>query len=177
MNQQNGKIFACLLLSLTFIWGCSSQKIPEGFPKKLVKFSVTILHEGKPVENALVWFYPDDSNAKYHVRATTNTNGIALMETSINSYSKTGVPVSTFKGTVTHRPKVPSDLTKEEWQKLNYEEAVAQGKKIATEVSKMKLTPLTWENLTMSPLKITIPENGGNVTIEITDSKTWVPEK
>ncbi|MDR0705129.1 MAG: hypothetical protein LBF88_09080 [Planctomycetaceae bacterium] len=105
--------------------------------------------------------------------ARTNTNGMALMETSINSYSKTGAPVGTFKGTVTHRPKVPSDLTKEEWQKLNDEEAEAQSKKIAVEVSKMKQIPSTWENLTTSPVKVTIPENGGNVTIEITDAKTF----
>jgi hypothetical protein len=98
---------------------------------------------------------------------------MALMETSINSYSKTGAPVGTFKGTVTHRPKVPSDLTKEEWQKLNDEEAEAQSKKIAVEVSKMKQIPSTWENLTTSPVKVTIPENGGNVTIEITDAKTF----
>jgi hypothetical protein len=172
MNQFNRKIFTCLLFSLIFIVGCSSQKIPEGFPRKLVKFSVTILNEGKPVENASVWLYSDDSNAKYHVRATTNADGIASMETSINTYSKNGVPVGTFKGTITHRPKVPSDLTKEEWQKLTPEEAEAQSKKIAVEVSKMKLIPSTWENLTTSPVKITIPEKGGNITIEITDSKT-----
>jgi hypothetical protein len=174
MNQLNRKIFTYLLFSLIFIVGCSSQKIPEDFPKKLVKFSVTVLYEGKPVENALVWFYSDDPNAKYHVSATTNANGIALMETSINSYSQLGVPDGMFKGTVTHRPKVPSDLTKEEWLKLTPEEAEAQSKKIATEVSKMKLIPSTWENLITSPLKITIPEKGGNVTIEITDSNTFV---
>ncbi|MDR1383418.1 MAG: carboxypeptidase-like regulatory domain-containing protein [Planctomycetaceae bacterium] len=76
--------------------GYSSQKIPEGFPKKLAQFRASILHEGKPVENASVWLYPDDLNAKYHVRATTNTNGIASMETSINSYSKAGLPAGTF---------------------------------------------------------------------------------
>jgi hypothetical protein len=175
MNHRNRRIFTCLLFSLIFIVGCLSPKIPEGFPKKLVQFSITILHEGKPVENALVWLYPDDPDAKYHASATTNANGMALMETSINSYSKAGVSVGTFKGTITHRPKVPSDLTKEEWQKLSYDEAVAQSKKIAVEVAKMKLIPATWENLTTSPLKITIPENGGNVTIEITDPKTFVP--
>jgi hypothetical protein len=174
MNQRNRKIFTCLLLFSIFIVGCWSQKIPDGFPKKLVQFSVTILHEGKPVENAFVWLYSDDSNAKYHARAITNANGVALMETSINSYSRSGVPVGTFKGTVTHRPRVPSDLTKEEWQKLTSDEAEAQVKKIAAEVSKVKLIPSTWESLTTSPLKIAIPEKGGNVTIEITNSETFV---
>ncbi|MDR2762525.1 MAG: hypothetical protein LBB88_08005 [Planctomycetaceae bacterium] len=167
------KKFVCLFaLGLIAIGGCSSN-IPDGFPTKLVKFSVTIQHDGKPIEGVAVWLYSDDADAKYHVNATTNADGIALMKTSINSYSKTGSPSGTFKGTLMHRPKVPSDLTKEEWQKLNEEESEKQVKKISAEVAKMKLVPAICENLATSPLKITVPENGGNVAIEITDPKTF----
>jgi hypothetical protein len=167
--------FSCLFVfGLVVILGCSSKNIPEGFPAKLVKFSVTILHDGKPVENVAVWLYSDNADAKYHVNATTNADGVASMKTSINMYSKTGAPSGVFRGTLVHRPKVPSDLSPEELQKLSEEEIAKLSKKVAEEVAKMKLTPTSWANLATSPLKITIPENGGNVTIELTDQKTLV---
>ncbi|MDR1960180.1 MAG: DUF4198 domain-containing protein [Planctomycetaceae bacterium] len=165
------RIIVCLFLGMTVL-GCSSKQVPDGFPKKLTRFKVTLLYEGKPVEKASIWLYPD--NAKYHVNAITNANGVASMETTINVYSRPGAPTGKFRGTIVHRPKVPSDLTTEEWQKLkSEEEANAQWKKIAEEIAALpKIVPVSWGNVATSPLMITIPEKGGNVTIEITDSKT-----
>jgi hypothetical protein len=39
-----------------------------------------------------------------------------------------------------------------------------------------KVVPKEWQQSGTSPLKITVPEKGGSVTIEITDEKTIVEQ-
>jgi hypothetical protein len=165
------------IISLIMLWfvvpGCSSRLVPDGFPPKLVKFSVTLLCDGKPVEGASIWLHPDnDSNTLYHVSGQTDANGVAVMKTTINVYSETGAPVGQFTGTATHYPKIPAELLPEGWE-TTLDKTSAQLEQYHTVSEKLKLVPKDWESKKTSPLKINIPENGGTVTIEITDSKTF----
>jgi hypothetical protein len=155
------------------VLGCSSQKVPDGFPSKLIPFSVTLLNEGKPVNGAatvLVTETPSPYNAIGH----TDTKGVAQLATSINNYSKNGIPTGTYKAIITHTPKAPSAVPSEQLGKMNMEEIDAYNAKIMKEIVAIpKIVPERWGRIESTPIKITVPENGGNITVEITNSKTY----
>ncbi|MDR3234457.1 MAG: DUF4198 domain-containing protein [Planctomycetaceae bacterium] len=156
------------------VTGCSSN-VPEDFPRRLTVFSVNLLYEGKPVEKASVALIPDASGVRFLVLGRTGSDGIATLETSINNYSKSGVPAGTYKGVVSHVPKVPSAWEPGEDQ-VPMSEGVFETRnaKIKAEMVKARIVPQDWEMSGTTPLKITVPEKGGSVTIEITDEKTFV---
>jgi hypothetical protein len=161
----------CLLFSIV---GCS-EKLPDNFPKKLTNFTVTLLHENKSVEGAAVTLFPEDMSVGYYVTAFTNSNGTAILETSVNKFSKSGVPAGTYKLIITHIPKTSVELTKQEVMTLSNDELRKREDEVNTERNKLPHpVPKNWSDLKSTPLKITVPEKGGNITIEITDSKTFV---
>jgi hypothetical protein len=165
-----------VLVICLFTMSCSSRKIPEGFPSKLVPFRVTLRNEGKPVSGASVALVAETSQA-YSVIAHTDQNGDAPFATSVNTYSKTGVPPGVYKAIITHIPKAPSELPSEQRGKMSMEESEAYGVKISAEIAAMpKIVPASWGNLKNTPIKITVPESGGNAVIEITDSKTYTSD-
>jgi hypothetical protein len=147
------------------------QKKPEGFPSKLTPFSVKLLKENKPIENASIALVAD--SIVYNIVAFTDANGIANFKTSIRTYSKLGAPPATYSGIIIHTPQPPSKISDEQLNKMNIEETMAYHKKITTEIDAMpKIVPPEWSNLKTTPIKITVPESGGSITIEITDPKT-----
>ncbi|MDR1384689.1 MAG: carboxypeptidase-like regulatory domain-containing protein [Planctomycetaceae bacterium] len=148
--------------------------MPDNFPNKLTKFTVKLLHEGKPVEGASVALIAEDTTTGYLVIALTGSDGIAKLETSINVFSKSGVPSGTYKTVVTYRPAVPSDLTLEEKSTLGESEIIAREAKIQKELAALpKIIPREWGDIKTTPVRITVPENGGEVTIETTNPKTF----
>jgi hypothetical protein len=158
----------CLLLTR-----CSSQDVPPGFPQKLADFHVKLLHEGNPVQNAAVALVTETPSG-YNVVGFTDSSGVAHPKTTINTYSQTGVPPATYQIIITHTPKTSSELPNTELGKMSKDEVDAYRKKIDAEVAAMPHpVPKEWGNIKTTPLKITVPENGGTVTIEITDSKTF----
>jgi hypothetical protein len=158
----------CLLTS-----GCSSQKVPAEFPSKLVQFSVTLLNEGKPVEGAAVVLVSEIASS-YNVVAYTGSDGVARLETSVNTYSKIGVPSGNYKALITHTPKAPSQVSNEQLGKMTLDERIAYNEKIEIEISKLpKIVPANLGDINATPITITVPESGGNTTIEITDPKTF----
>jgi hypothetical protein len=162
-------VMICLLVT-----GCSSSKIPEGFPKSLTPFTVKLQHKGKPVEGAAISLISEETNTGYLATALTGSDGVARLETSVNIFSKLGVPVGKYRGIVTYRPKVPSDLTLQEKGTLSESEIVQREAKITKELESLpEIVPKNWGNFNTTPVRITVSESGGNVTIEITDSKTF----
>jgi hypothetical protein len=147
------------------------QKKPDGFPSKLAPFSVKLLKENKPIENASIALVAD--SIIYNIVAFTDANGIANFKTSINTYSKRGVPPASYSGIIAHTPQPPSKIPNDQLGKMNMEESMAYHEKIAKEIDAMpKIVPPKWSNLKTTPIKITVPESGGSITIEITDPKT-----
>ncbi|MDR1290887.1 MAG: hypothetical protein LBK06_06770 [Planctomycetaceae bacterium] len=164
-------IFVSLIIC-TFVFGCSSQKIPDGFPSKLVPFSVTLLNEGKPVNNTSTVLVTETASP-YNAIGNTGSNGTAALATSINNYSKDGIPPGIYKAIITQNFKAPSEVPSEQLGKMSFEELDAYNAKIMQEIAAMpKIVPEKWGNVNETPVKITVPPNGGNITIEITDPKT-----
>jgi hypothetical protein len=57
---------------------------------------------------------------------------------------------------------------------MSIEEVNAYRAKIDAEIAAIpKLVPASWGDIKAAPVQLTVPESGGNVTIEITDSKTF----
>jgi hypothetical protein len=155
------------------VTGCSSN-VPPGFPKNLKPFSIKLLHEGQPVEKAIITMSGESSaGAGFRIMGVTGTDGTAAMETSINNYTKRGAPAGTYKAVVSHTPKLPSDS--EDSSKMTEDELAAYAvKQNAEYAAAVKIVPLVWNGINTTPVTITVPEKGGSVTIEITDEKTFV---
>jgi hypothetical protein len=154
--------------------GCQ-KRLPDSFPTNLVPFEVKLTHNGLPVQGAAVSFFLEGGNSSYLVTAFTNTSGIAKMETTMNIFSKSGVPSGGYAAVISHIPEPPSKRSDDELRKLSKEEIDAYVEKINAEIAAMPHpVPKEWEDLQTTPIKITVPEKGGSVTIEITDSKTFV---
>jgi hypothetical protein len=139
-------ILVCFLIS-----SCSIQKKPEGFPSKLTPFSVKLLKENKPIENASIALVAD--SIVYNIIAFTDSNGIANFKTSINTYSKNGVPPAAYNAIITHFSQSPSKISEEELGKMSIEESMAYNEKIAKEIEAMpKIVPPEWSNLKTTPI-------------------------
>jgi hypothetical protein len=114
-----------------------------------------------------------ESATIYNVVGFTDSSGVAKFETSVNTYSKVGVPPAVYKVIITYVPKAPSELSNEQLGKMSIEEVNAYREKVDAEIAAMpKIVPTEWSVIESTPIKITVPEKGGIVTIEITDSKT-----
>ncbi|MDR1269252.1 MAG: hypothetical protein LBK82_06985 [Planctomycetaceae bacterium] len=167
-------ITVMFLFVLAVQTGCQ-QKLPDGFPAKLVPFEAKLTHNGSPVQGAAVSFLLESGNSPYLVTAYTNAGSVAKMETTMNVFSQTGVPSGIYTAVITHTPESPSKLSNAELSKMSNEEITAYTKKIETEIAAMPHpVPKEWGNIKTTPVKITVPEKGGSVTIEITDPKTFV---
>jgi hypothetical protein len=172
--NKNYIITGMFLFVLVVLIGCK-QKFPDNFPQKLVPFEVKLTHNGSPIKWAAISFLQEDGNLQYLVTAYTNANGIAKMETTMNIFSKLGVPSGTYTVIITHSPTPPSRLPNTDLSKMNNTELNAYYKKIDAEIAAMPHpVPKEWDNLKTTPIKITVPEKGGTITIEITDNKTFV---
>jgi hypothetical protein len=172
--NKNVIVAVMFLCVLTIQTGCQ-QKLPDGFPEKLVPFEVRLTHNGSPVQGAAVSFLWEGGSSPYLVTAFTNAGGVAKMETTMNVFSKSGAPSETYTVIVTHAPEPPSKLSNAELSKMSNAEWNAHTKKVDAEIAAMPHpVPKEWRNIKTTPVKITVPEKGGSVAIEITDPKTFV---
>jgi hypothetical protein len=172
MKNRNLKLFVVLVFSVLIV-GCS-EKLPTNFPKKLTNFTVKLLYEGKPVEGASVSFILDDTSGGYLATAFTDGSGVAQLETSVNKFSKPGIPAGKYKAIISHVPKTSIELTPQEVMTLSNSELEKREDEVNKERAKLPHpVPESWNDLNSTPIKITVPENGGKITIEITDPKTF----
>lgn len=79
--------------------GCSGEKRPEGMPK-LYPCSITVLQEGKPLENASIDLIMKNGSFKWPVSGTTDSSGVAELRTH-GLYP--GAPSGTFTVTIEKR--------------------------------------------------------------------------
>ena len=79
------------LLFLTII-GCK-EELPDGMPK-LIKVSLTMMQEGKPLSGATVALVSEDAASRWTIGGTTDNNGVVVLKTHGNY---TGVPEGKYK--------------------------------------------------------------------------------
>ncbi|MDR1484782.1 MAG: carboxypeptidase-like regulatory domain-containing protein, partial [Planctomycetaceae bacterium] len=112
MNYCKIKEFFALIFSV-LIAGCS-EGLPDNFPSKLTNVTIKLLYEGKPVEGASISLISESTSDGYLVTAFTASDGTARLETSVNKFSKLGVPAGTYKAIISHVPKTSIELTQQE---------------------------------------------------------------
>ncbi|MDR0609329.1 MAG: hypothetical protein LBG58_04410 [Planctomycetaceae bacterium] len=175
MKLNKNDIVAVMFLFVFAIQTGCRQKLPDGFPAKLVSFEVKLTHNGSPLQGVTVSLILTGGNSPYLVRGNTDSNGVAKMETVMNVFSQSGSTSGTYNAVITHTPTPPSTISDNELDKMSSDEMIAYRKKIEAEIAAMPHpVPQEWGNIKTTPIKITVPENGGSVTIEITDPKTFV---
>ncbi|MDR0871103.1 MAG: hypothetical protein LBN39_09970 [Planctomycetaceae bacterium] len=171
------KHFIILSLLCFAVAGCGGTSQPDGFPTGLVPVEITLLHQGKPLEQAGVLLV-SDSQVKYRLAGSTDSAGIVKLETAINNYSKPGVPAGTYPVLVLVQiQSTLADLTPDEVSSKSDAEIEQHQKKQDAEKASLRKqigVPLEWENAAKTPLKLTIPAGGGKFTIDVTDVKTFV---
>ncbi|GHT37205.1 hypothetical protein FACS189427_09880 [Planctomycetales bacterium] len=145
--------------------------MPQNFPAKLTPSTVTLLKDGKPIDNAAIVLIAE-SATPFLVSAMTNSAGIAKPETSINTYSRVGVPAGTYKVLIMKQVNTVSPAD-EEPDATKRAELEAKARREKTEQQKSGLSP-DWNDINKTPFKLTVPENGKSFTIEISDTKTFV---
>lgn len=87
------------VIVFSFLIGCSGEKRPEGLPK-LYPCTITVLQEGKPLENASIDLIMKNGFCKWPIAGTTDSAGVAELRT-YGLYK--GVPSGTFSVSIEKR--------------------------------------------------------------------------
>ncbi|MDR1957447.1 MAG: hypothetical protein LBQ54_00085 [Planctomycetaceae bacterium] len=158
-------ILSITVLCLTFI-GCSRQSVPDGFPAKLVPVTITITKAGTPVAGASVSLL-EEQPAKYFILGNADATGMATPETSINAYSRLGVPPGKYRMTVSMR--LISTIEDPPMEASDAERKAVQAKKDKelVEWTKKNPVPPDWPDISKTPLQLTISDKGGDFKVEI----------
>ena len=82
-----------ILLLLVTLFGCSRQRVPDGFPK-LVSVTLTITQEGTPLAGAMVSLIDPSGSVPFTVGGITNEKGSVILYT--HGLHK-GAPLGKFK--------------------------------------------------------------------------------
>ncbi|MDR2704421.1 MAG: carboxypeptidase-like regulatory domain-containing protein [Planctomycetaceae bacterium] len=171
------KHILCLFLFVVLLTGCGEKKVPPEFPTKLTSINVTLLKDGKPIDEAAISLI-SESQTPYLISAMTNASGVAKLETTVNTYSQIGVPPGIYKVLIMKQmkttipdppPDKQSSMSETEMRDLQ----MRQDKERA-ELQKQSGISLDWNNLKKTPFQLTIPDSGKSFTIDVSDTKTFV---
>ncbi|MDR2757230.1 MAG: hypothetical protein LBC20_16150 [Planctomycetaceae bacterium] len=138
------------ILCFGLIAGCS--KVADDFPD-VVSCVVTVTDNGSPVEGVFVQIETVPRTNSLAVVAKTDTQGTAVMQTQLGTFSKLGVPVGKLVMVLTKVHKVPDFKSVEEREKMTYLQAKAYSTEMKVRRAKMPLIiPLPLTDSQTSPL-------------------------
>ncbi len=162
-------LWPIFMLSALFCVGCSPSA-PEGFPAKLVPCRITITKGATPVAGATVCLFSDSANKSCVSTGITNEQGVAEIITRKATYAKPGVPPGKCTMTLSKNPRIEGepDIAEMEFQGAEY---FTYMEKRAAKLDAMpRIFPSEWDSPQTSPLTIDVGEEGGDQTIDATDS-------
>jgi hypothetical protein len=137
------KIIVSILLLIYFsVFGCRSQKLPDGMPP-LYPCVITITQEGSPLKEALVTLHPPEPDKTWIPGGTTDSNGAVHIKV-LGQYF--GSPIGIYKVTV--KKNGTEEVTSNSFYTLSFVEE-----------------PYTRVNET--PLEIEVTTDGVNRTFDI----------
>ncbi|MDR2642349.1 MAG: carboxypeptidase-like regulatory domain-containing protein [Planctomycetaceae bacterium] len=110
------RIGAFICFGLLILSGCSSAK-PSDLPK-LVKVTLTITQDGKPLSNAVVSLARADQGGVYSASGITNENGVCSLYTH-GQYK--GAPLGKYKVRVSRIELIPKPLGRKPKDNAEYE--------------------------------------------------------
>ena len=154
-------------LPLLFVLGCSGKK-PADWPT-VYPVTITVTKDGVPQADLQVVFGPTNGTMTYAVAGTTNSSGVAVMETRGNTYSQKGVPAGEYA--VTFAANLQPTRTVDEAYELPPEERQAYLEAMAEEVKELRENNPVPSGLSggTSELIVAVSEGGLEQTVEFSE--------
>lgn len=160
-----------LFLPFLFFWVGCNPSVPSNFPS-VVPVKVTVNDQGSPIDNVAVVFTVSDSGVSHIVGGNTDPSGVVELKTTQATHQVKGCPLGKYKVTLNKAPKLPSEKTREEINRMTPEETNAYSQIIEKETKEAKPiipTPLT--SITTTPITVEVPAGGKDFTFDISEYK------
>jgi len=93
---------------------CGGPAKPEGFPTLVRPVTVKVHKDGEPLSDVMVILHPKDSSLSFVISGQTKADGVAILQTSRNTYTRPGSPVGTFHVQLVE--KVSVDMSDWKWE-------------------------------------------------------------
>jgi hypothetical protein len=147
-----------------FLSGCGGVPVPKNFPATS-PCQITITNGTSPLAGVAVNLFPDAPLPKIVVEGTTNSSGIALMQTKQGDYSKEGVPNGEYKIRLVAviDTGIPP-LSLEEQMNMTSQQLEARQEEIDSKTDSLRIIPKKLASITTTPLKLTV---SGETSLEI----------
>jgi hypothetical protein len=159
-------VFVLLLCALLFYQsGCSKK--PSGFPD-VYPCQITVLNGEQPEENVRILLYSTSGSGSLLIRGQTNSAGYAVFSTSLNKFSKQGVPKGEYTAVfekIVDMKSSPAAENKNNEKKIKHQgeagEVIGQALK-RLELQK-KALPAVLQKPATSPIKFEVKDETGVV--------------
>jgi hypothetical protein len=162
-------LFCLILLVLN---GCSGTEIPTEL-KGLCSVTITVIDGDQPIEGVHVSLANKGSHGAWGCAATTDSKGVAVIQTTRSSHSGKGAPPGTYTVALSKMITLPPDLeSTEEDQNLSPQAATAKQAKQEAFYEKNRVIPKILEDSNTSPIELTVAEKDATIlTIDIAQYK------
>ena len=155
-------------LPMLFVLGCKSKR-PSDWPSAVYPVTITATNNGSPMADLQVFFGPTSGTMNYAVAGSTNSSGVAVMETRGATYSQKGVPAGEY--TVTFAANLQPTRTVDEAYELPPEERQAYLDAMVQEVKELRENNPVPSGLSggTSELVVTVGEGGLEQAVEFSE--------
>jgi len=169
MSKQS--ILICVAVLLATVLSCNKNSLPPDVPE-IAPCVITILKDGKPVNDATVSLSRTEGHGGWTVYGMTDFEGIAKITTASVNASAQGAPIGDYKVTVQKEPPVPrGNKTPEEMQRMTRDERSAYNAALRKQFAALprEVPNIFYQNNT-TPITLKVePKTGATVTFELND--------
>ncbi|MDR2346831.1 MAG: Ig-like domain-containing protein [Planctomycetaceae bacterium] len=164
-------LFLCLSTVL-FCFGCNRVPVPDEL-KNLYPVTITVTDGNQAIEGVAVSLSAKTSGGAWASRGVTNTQGVAVIQTSRASYTGKGAPAGDYKVILIKTVKLPPELEpQEEDQNLSPRATVEKQAKQEAFYAKNRVIPKILGDSNTSPIELTVTEKDTTIlTIDIAQYK------
>jgi len=161
MKLKSFFFFTTLAISLV-VAGCFEAQRPSDLPK-LYPCKITVIQDGKPLEDALVFVRPQDGNLRFVISGKTDAKGVAVLKLDSQW---AGVPEGEFFVSIS-KIITPADLeVPDETTPLNERRRIQEQ---ATQQIKETVDP-RYSDLAKTELRLKVDKKATNETFDVGDA-------
>ena len=157
-------IITCFALTiLCFTMGC--EKVPDGFPA-VVPCKISLLKSGKPVPAATIMLVSDGAK-EWFASGETDVSGLAVIQTILGNYTKSGVPEGTYKITLSQLPQIGENKPQQELFDMSPAEKAAYKEKRDKMIKESRSFPLEFESHLTTPITLEITKGQSDYSVDV----------
>lgn len=171
MNSWKSVFAVTLGVYAVLVTGCGSQR-PEGIPE-LFPAKVTVKEGASPIADASVFLVLQGGDSgSWAANGVTDTNGVAVINTSQGAWKSKGAPAGDYKIFITKRPDIEEDPVPDEIR----EDSDAMQRFSAEQLRKLQAAPKIIPDIladpSKSPLKMSVAKGGtAELTVDVSEHK------